>query len=555
MSYTALYRKWRPQRFDQVKGQTAVVSTLQNQIKLGKIGHAYLFCGSRGTGKTSVAKIFAKAVNCENPVDGEPCGCCATCRAIDAGKSMNVFEMDAASNNGVDHVRELLEEIQYPPTEGKYRVYIVDEVHMFSTSAFNAFLKTLEEPPAYVIFILATTEPHKIPATIISRCQEYDFRRIDGATIKERLAELCEGEGLKVSDKALSFIARKADGGMRDAISLLDQAATGVSGELKFEDVLKSIGAVDNEIFGRFVSLLTDKDAPALLSLIDEMVMSGKEIGQFAQDLAWYLRNLLLVKSVPNDRSIVDGSDEDIARLEQEAERLSSEEIMRFIYIYSECYNDMRNAISKRVLFEVATLRCMRPEAQTDTESLLARISALEEQIKSGVRVAGRSRRALAGQMQDDPEVERRMIYAEDTNELPFDVPAPSFDTPEVIEPEAMVVAPEQIAAPVGFDWEAVLAETTPLVRNSIKNITPVCKGDMIELYCRDNFEKQSAEHFELEELVKKVTGKSAKLIVGGAPQQESTPKAEEAFAQKEEENDIAKLASSVFGNIEIKIE
>ncbi|WP_337606413.1 DNA polymerase III subunit gamma/tau [Claveliimonas sp.] len=225
MGYMALYRKFRPGEFEDVKGQDAIVTTLKNQIRTDRIGHAYLFCGTRGTGKTTVAKIFAKAVNCEHPNEGSPCGECAMCRSIAAGTSMNVIEIDAASNNGVDNIREIREEVAYRPTEGKYKVYIIDEVHMLSIGAFNALLKTLEEPPEYVIFILATTEAHKIPVTILSRCQRYDFKRISIDTISGRLDELIKKEGLDVEEKAVRYIARMADGSMRDALSLLDQCA------------------------------------------------------------------------------------------------------------------------------------------------------------------------------------------------------------------------------------------------------------------------------------------------------------------------------------------
>ena len=250
MSCTALYRKFRPDEFEDVKGQDAIVKTLKNQIKAERIGHAYLFCGTRGTGKTTVAKIFAKAVNCEHPVDGSPCNECATCRAINEGTSMNVIEIDAASNNGVDNIREIREEVAYRPTQGNYKVYIIDEVHMLSTGAFNALLKTLEEPPSYVMFILATTEAHKIPITILSRCQRYDFRRITADTISARLMELMDKEGNDVEEKAIRYIAKAADGSMRDALSLLDQCIAFYLGEtLTYEKVLENLGAVDTEVF------------------------------------------------------------------------------------------------------------------------------------------------------------------------------------------------------------------------------------------------------------------------------------------------------------------
>ncbi len=251
MSYTALYRKFRPTAFEDVKGQEPIITTLKNQIRADRIGHAYLFCGTRGTGKTTAAKIFAKAVNCQHPVDGSPCGECEMCKAIAAGTSMNVIEIDAASNNGVDNIREIREEVAYRPTEGRYKVYIIDEVHMLSIGAFNALLKTLEEPPEYVIFILATTEVHKIPVTILSRCQHYDFRRITIETISARLQELMVTEQVEAEERAIRYVAKAADGSMRDALSLLDQCIAFYLGEkLTYDHVLDVLGAVDTEVFG-----------------------------------------------------------------------------------------------------------------------------------------------------------------------------------------------------------------------------------------------------------------------------------------------------------------
>ena len=264
MAYQALYRKWRPLEFEDVKGQEHIVTTLKNQIRADRIGHAYLFCGTRGTGKTTVAKIFAKAVNCEHPVDGSPCGECPTCKAIAEGRSMNVIEIDAASNNGVDNIREIRDEVQYSPTEGRYKVYIIDEVHMLSIGAFNALLKTLEEPPAYVIFILATTEAHKIPVTILSRCQRYDFHRISIETIAGRLSQLMEAEHINVEEKAIRYVAKAADGSMRDALSLLDQCIAFYLGQdLKYENVLEVLGAVDTAVFAEMLSYILKADTYA----------------------------------------------------------------------------------------------------------------------------------------------------------------------------------------------------------------------------------------------------------------------------------------------------
>ena len=290
MSYTALYRKFRPNRFEDVKGQEHIVTTLKNQLKAERIGHAYLFCGSRGTGKTTIAKIFARAVNCEEPQDGNPCGECAACKAISAGASMNVIEIDAASNNGVDNIREIVDEVSYSPAQGKYKVYIIDEVHMLSIGAFNALLKTLEEPPSYVIFILATTEVHKIPITILSRCQRYDFKRITVETIMGRMQELMETEGSEVEERALRYIARAADGSMRDALSLLDQCIAFHFGDrLTYEKTLDVLGAVDTSVFSRMLRLVLDKNILGAIGLLEEVIMQGRELSQFVADFTWYL--------------------------------------------------------------------------------------------------------------------------------------------------------------------------------------------------------------------------------------------------------------------------
>ena len=283
MSYMALYRKFRPGEFEDVKGQDAIVKTLKNQISAGRIRHAYLFCGTRGTGKTTVAKIFAKAVNCEHPVDGSPCGECAACRAIAAGNSMNVIEIDAASNNGVDNIREIREEVAYRPTEGRYKVYIIDEVHMLSIGAFNALLKTLEEPPEYVICILATTEANKIPVTILSRCQRYDFKRISIDTIAARLRELIDKEQWDVEEKAVRYIAKAADGSMRDGLSLLDQCAAFYIGErLTYDHVLEILGAVDTDVFSRLLREILSMEVSNRHEAADEQVIGGRTAAQMA---------------------------------------------------------------------------------------------------------------------------------------------------------------------------------------------------------------------------------------------------------------------------------
>lgn len=386
MSYTALYRKFRPSRFEDVKGQEHIVTTLQNQIKADRIGHAYLFCGTRGTGKTSVAKIFARAVNCENPVEGSPCGECASCKALAAGTSMNVIEIDAASNNGVDNIREIVDEVSYSPAEGKFKVYIIDEVHMLSIGAFNALLKTLEEPPSYVIFILATTEVHKIPITILSRCQRYDFRRITIDTITDRLRELMEAEKISVEEKALRYVAKTADGSMRDALSLLDQCIAFHYGqELTYDKVLNVLGAVDTEVFSRLLRHVLEQDVTGGIGLLEEIVMQGRELTQFVTDFTWYLRNLLLLKSSDDIEDVIDVSSDNLLRLKEEAQMLDVETIMRYIRIFSELSGQIKYASQKRILVEIALIKLCRPDMEKDFGSVVERVRVIEEQLENGV--------------------------------------------------------------------------------------------------------------------------------------------------------------------------
>ena len=386
MSYQALYRKWRPQVFADVKGQDHIVKTLQNQIGSGRIGHAYLFCGTRGTGKTTVAKILARAVNCEHPVDGSPCGECPSCRQIAAGTSLNVVEIDAASNNGVENIREIREEVQYPPTEGKYRVYIIDEVHMLSTGAFNALLKTLEEPPSYVIFILATTEVHKIPITVLSRCQRYDFRRITLDTITARLKELTEAENMPVEDKALRYVAKAGDGSMRDALSLLDQCAAFHFGEtLTYEHVLDVLGAVDNSVFRELFHAIRENRTKDCILKLEEMVVQGRELSQFVVDFIWFLRNLLLLKTADDAEDLLDMSEDNLAQMREDAALVDENTLMRYIRVFSELSNQIRFANQKRVLIELAFIKLTKPEMEQNMDSILERLEKLERMVEEGI--------------------------------------------------------------------------------------------------------------------------------------------------------------------------
>ncbi|MBR6020586.1 MAG: DNA polymerase III subunit gamma/tau [Lachnospiraceae bacterium] len=382
MAYIALYRKFRPGTFDEVKGQDAVVTTLRNQLRTGRIGHAYCFNGTRGTGKTSVAKILAKAINCENPVDGNPCNECAMCKAINAGSSMNVVELDAASNNGVANIREIVDEVRYYPTEGKYKVYIIDEVHMLSTGAFNALLKTLEEPPSYVVFILATTEVHSIPITILSRCQRYDFKRIKLETITERLLELCEREQIGTEEKAMRYVAKLADGSMRDALSLLERCVSYYAGqELTYDRIMEVLGTVDVETFAKALRYIHDGRVTKIIRLLDEMTVAGRELPRFIVDLTWYLRNLLLAQSGEDLSEALEMSGDQMKMLAHEAKVYTPEELMRYISVLCELTNRLRHESQKRVLIEMTVVRLCRPQTDVNTDAVLDRIRRLESEL------------------------------------------------------------------------------------------------------------------------------------------------------------------------------
>ena len=494
MSYTALYRKFRPDEFEDVKGQDAIVRTLKNQINADRIGHAYLFCGTRGTGKTTVAKIFAKAVNCEHPVDGSPCGECAMCKSIAAGTSMNVIEIDAASNNGVDNIREIREEVTYRPTEGKYKVYIIDEVHMLSIGAFNALLKTLEEPPEYVIFILATTEAHKIPITILSRCQRYDFKRISIETIAARLRELIDKEGWDVEDKAVRYIAKMADGSMRDSLSLLDQCAAFYMNEtLTYDHVLEVLGAVDTEVFSRLLRQLLAMDVHQVIETVDELVMQGRELSQLAADFTWYLRNLLLVKSSDNMEDVLDVSSENLALLKEEAQMIDSDTLIRYIRIFSDLTNQLKYATQKRVLLEVTLIKLCRPAMDQNKDALLDRIRAIEKQLEEGACEA---------------PVRERIVYASDAKEA--GEPKPKPELPQALNEDVKAVAK---------DFRMIINEASPMLRTYLKKARlSAGEGNRLLIVLPDELSASAVatpEHKEeIQSLIEQKIGKKVEIDV-----------------------------------------
>ena len=394
MGYTALYRKLRPSRFADVVGQDHIVKTLVNQIESGRITHAYLFCGTRGTGKTSAAKIFAKAVNCMNPRDGEPCGECEVCRNINEGRNFNVIEIDAASNNGVDDIREIRDEVQYPPTEGNYKVYIIDEVHMLSTGAFNALLKTLEEPPASVIFILATTDPQKIPVTILSRCQRFDFRRITSNDIYNTLKEYMAAEKVDIEDEALEYISSVADGGMRDALSILDQCISFFYGErITVGNVLEIVGSVDKSVFFEFTDALDSLDSKKIMEIINDIVLKGRDIGQFVGELILHLRNVTVLSAVGIDSTISDFTKETKEKYIAQGNKIDKEKLIDYINRFSVLQTQIKYSSNPRVLLEVCCIKICNPLSDDSMTigNMLSKITELEKKLAGGIVISNTS--------------------------------------------------------------------------------------------------------------------------------------------------------------------
>ena len=439
MGYQALYRRYRPARFEDFVGQEAVIKTLRSQIMSGRIAHAYLFCGTRGTGKTSTAKVFARAVNCEHPENGDPCGVCPTCKALAEENSLDILEIDAASNNGVDEIRDLREKVKYPPQTGRYRVYIIDEVHMLSQGAFNALLKTLEEPPAYVVFILATTEPQKLPATILSRCQRFDFGRIPAHQIIERLHVALEEGQIQAEDAALARIARAAEGGMRDAWSIMDMClsyAQEEDGGLTEELVLRVLGAADKSFLFAFADKLIDSDAAGALALIDEMMRKGREVQVFVRDVSAHLRALMLADICDEAQlsSLLEVTHEDAAEYIAQARRTSHTRLMRMLDLFLASETDMKWAAQPRFALETAALRACAPEESLQVEALVARVDELERKLREGVVTAVPTQKSAKA--------------------APIDVPAAQTEAPEIAKE-----APQGPAADAERIWQDAMRQ------------------------------------------------------------------------------------------------
>ena len=499
-AYQALYRKYRPQTFDDVLGQMAVTQTMKTQLSTGKMGHAYLFTGSRGTGKTTCARILAKAVNCLHPDNGNPCNVCEACRSIDSGSCMDVLEIDAASNNGVDNVRDLRDDAVYTPSQVKMRVYIIDEVHMLSISAFNALLKIIEEPPEHLLFILATTELHKVPATILSRCQRFSFRRISQEDIAARLQYVAYQESIDLDDGAARVLARLADGAMRDGLSLLDQCASATTGELTAEAVYACLGIAGEQKCGELMGYIANHDTKSALELFNTLYTEGKDLSAMLDELACLTRDLLVLKTAGGAGiTMLSGVASDKETLEL-TKVLSSAELVRMMNLIQATLAGFTRSASRRMDAELCILELCQPELSLDAKALNARLTRLEEQLKSGAFVAAAPQKKKAPvQAEDD--------YDDDRPPMPGDEDAPPG------EEEMPVPAPSE--APVGF-WSdlcgGVRKELKPPITGffAVSPNAPVqgaLVGETLELRCANDFIARMLDKPEILEVVSRKAG------------------------------------------------
>ena len=539
--YQALYRKYRPQTFDDVIGQLAVTQTLKTQLVTDKMSHAYLFTGSRGTGKTSCAKILAKAVNCLNPENGNPCNRCSACRSIDDGSCMDVLEIDAASNNGVDNVRDLRDDAIYTPSQVKKRVYIIDEVHMLSISAFNALLKIIEEPPAHLLFILATTELHKVPATILSRCQRFSFRRISQEDIAARLQYVAYQENIDMDEGAARVLSRLADGGMRDGLSLLDQVASATAGELTAERVYACLGIAGEQRSAEMMSYIADHDTTKALALFNKLYTEGKDLAAMLDELASMTRDLLILKTAPGSGiTMLSGvaADHEVAAL---TERFSSGELVRMMTQLQQTMSGFTRSSSRRMDAELCIMNLCQPELSLDAESLNARLTRLEEQLKTGSFV-----------MKQPQNVKPVQEAADDERPpLPDDADAPPSEEDVVIAPKS---AP-QSQAPAGFWTDLMTASRKELkppasgffIAAQNSPLRGALKGNVLELRCQNTFVADTVNRPDILEVVSRkassLLGYPVQLkVVDISAKPSGNPKMEQLIKFSREHSDIVTI-------------
>lgn len=470
MAYLAFYRTFRPSTFDEVVRQEHVVRILKNQITGGKVGHAYLFCGPRGTGKTTLAKIFAKAINCEHPVNGSPCGVCATCRALAGGNSLDISEIDAASNNGVDEMRDLREKVQYPPVAGRYKVYIIDEVHMLTQSAFNAVLKTLEEPPAHAVFILATTEPQKIPATILSRCMRFDFKLIPQSDLEALVKSVYDKVGKEYEEEAVSAIARAGAGSARDCLSIADTCASYSQGKLTYNDVNAVLGSADFSLVSEIVANILGADASSALSGVENVLSTGKSLGVLVRDLLNYLNNLAIVKLCANAKQILNLPNDRFAELKRVADIADGHKILRTTEILAAAEGALRYSLNGRITLETAVLKCAMPESDYNIDALLGRMSALEKKLEEGVRVQIAA--APKAEVKSEPalpkEEEPKPTAKSSGVRLTEEASASPFEEPEPPQPN---IKKEEDVQPTLWEQDAAQAPAAALSEADKKSV------------------------------------------------------------------------------------
>ena len=538
-TYQALYRKYRPQTFDDVSGQLAVTQTLKTQLSSGRMSHAYLFTGSRGTGKTSCAKILAKAVNCLNRQDGNPCNCCSACRSIDAGSCMDVLEIDAASNNGVDNVRDLRDDAIYTPSEVKMRVYIIDEVHMLSISAFNALLKIIEEPPEHLLFILATTELHKVPATILSRCQRFSFRRISQEDIAARLQYVAYQENIDLDDSAARVLARLADGGMRDGLSLLDQCASATTGELTAERVYACLGIAGEQRCGELMGYIAAHDTKKALELFNRLYTEGKDLSAMLDEMACLTRDLLVMKTASGAGiTMLSGvaSDSEVLNL---TKQLSAGELVRMMNLIQSTMSGFTRSSSRRMDAELCLMELCQPELSLDAKALNARLTRLEEQIKSGaITVSAKPTKAENPSKPED-------FYDEDERPpMPDDLDAPPEEDPMPVN-----------EAPMGF-W-------TELVGNVRKELKPPASGffvaspnapvqgalvgNQLELRCANSFVAETVGRGDILEVISRKAGAMMgrpiqAVVVDTSAQPKNNPRMEQLLNFGKAHSDVVRI-------------
>ncbi len=515
--YQALYRKWRPRTFSDVSGQETVTAALKNELKTGRLSHAYLFTGCRGTGKTTCAKILAKAVNCAHPVDGDPCNECAVCRGIDDGTILDVTEIDAASNNGVDSIRDLRDEVAFTPVSGTYRVYIIDEVHMLSAGAFNALLKTLEEPPAHVIFILATTEVHKLPATILSRCQRFDFGRIRPEEIAARITYVATEEGLTVTPDAAMLLARLADGALRDGLSLLDQCAS-VAQHIDMDTVATVTGMAGQDTLAKLTDYVAAQDAPAALALVDQLYRSAKDMERLCAEWVTYLRNLMVLHSVTEVGELVVATPDELAAMRAEAQKLGLPTILHMMEVLQGTLDRLKGGVSRRVEMEMAVLKLCDPKLDDTKAALLHRIEVLENAVKNGVAVTTAQPAIETNGPSMAPVSANPIQPTVKTEEIPAPTEATPVPTADVMP--AIPAPTASIPAPVGeqpFDaWAEVLdhlRQSSPPLFGLLDGTTALLKDGNLVI-CVDNpmlaqLLKEGGNKQRLQDAVQQATGRT----------------------------------------------